>query len=232
MIFLNRNQFTFYASFYDAISRIKNKNARLAAYDALCALALTGEAPNLENMPNQAAIAISLIQPNLEASLRKAQCRLAKTKQEESKNKTKTNEEQNRNKREGECESKGEYESESKRECKRKVKNECLNTESLCADPFEIFWEAYPKKVDKDSANQAFWEVDVPVEQLVKALQEQQRSSQWKAEGGRYIPNPATWLKRKGWEDQLIPAGGNVPRGASGLGPEELENIQRLLREG
>ena len=233
---MKRNQFTFYASFYDAISRIRNKSARLAMYDALCAFALLGEEPNPENMPDQAAIAMLLIRPNLEASLRKSKSRQEKMQQMKMVDQEESCATSFRNKGEDESECevecKVELEVECECECECKVENECLNTHSECAEPFEIFWSAYPKKVDKSGAKRAFRGVEVPVQQLVSALQEQQRSSQWNADGGRYIPNAATWLSRKGWEDKLPVAGEKVPKGATGLGPEELENIQRLLREG
>lgn len=219
---MKRNQFTFYASFYDAISRIRNKSARLLIYDALCQYALMGEEPDLEAMPEQVSIVFSLIRPTLLVSLRKAKYR-AKIAEDNGQD----------NGRDNFCNKKeNEVEGEKERENEREVENECLNTHSECAEPFEIFWSAYPKKVDKSGAKRAFKGVEVPVQQLVSALQEQQRSSQWNADGGRYIPNAATWLSRKGWEDKLPVAGEKVPKGATGLGPEELENIQRLLREG
>ena len=69
---MERKQFTFYASFYQAVSRIKNKAARCDAYDAICAYALTGNPPDLDKLPDAAAIAFDLIKPNLDASKRKA----------------------------------------------------------------------------------------------------------------------------------------------------------------
>lgn len=70
---MERKQFTFYASFYQAVSRIKNKAARCDAYDAICAYALTGDPPDLDKLPDAAAIAFDLIKPNLDASKRKAE---------------------------------------------------------------------------------------------------------------------------------------------------------------
>ena len=69
---LKRGQFTFYGSFYKAIRRIRSKSARADAYDAICAYALEEIQPELENMPDAAAIAFDLIKPNLDAGMRKA----------------------------------------------------------------------------------------------------------------------------------------------------------------
>lgn len=45
---MNRTQFTFYESFYKAISRIKKKVDRADAYDVICRYLLYGEAPNAQ----------------------------------------------------------------------------------------------------------------------------------------------------------------------------------------
>ena len=69
---MDREQFTFYASFFRAVSRIRNKAARCDAYDAICAYALTGILPDLDKLPDSAAIAFELSKPNLDASRRKS----------------------------------------------------------------------------------------------------------------------------------------------------------------
>ena len=91
---MERNQFTFYASFYKAISRIRSKAARADAYDIICAYALTGKEPDMDKLADSTAIAFDLIKPNLDASKRKA----------ESGSKPKTNRKQSPNKGEGEVE--------------------------------------------------------------------------------------------------------------------------------
>lgn len=69
---MTRTQFTFYESFFKAIRRIKSKSARADAYDAICAYALWGEEPELDKLPDAAAIAFEVAKPNLDASRRKA----------------------------------------------------------------------------------------------------------------------------------------------------------------
>ena len=70
---MEREQFTFYASFYSSVSRIKNKAARCDAYDAICSYALTGELPDLDKLPDAAAIAFLGAKANIDASRRKAE---------------------------------------------------------------------------------------------------------------------------------------------------------------
>ena len=68
-----RSQFTFYDSFYRAVSRIRKAADRALAYDAICAYALTGELPDTDKLPDSVAIAFEMIKPNLDASRRKAE---------------------------------------------------------------------------------------------------------------------------------------------------------------
>lgn len=67
-----RNQFTFYESFYKAISRIKKKADRADAFDAVCAYALYGIEPDLDAIPDSAAMAYIFSKPVLDAGRRKA----------------------------------------------------------------------------------------------------------------------------------------------------------------
>ena len=67
---------------------------------------------------------------------------------------------------------------------------------------FERFWQAYPRKVAKQAARRAFARVDVPLERLLQALEQQKTETQWQRENGRYIPHPVTWLNQGRWEDE------------------------------
>lgn len=72
---------------------------------------------------------------------------------------------------------------------------------------FDAFWDVYPKKVGKGAAQKAFEKVKVPVADLISAVERQKNSEQWRKEGGKYIPNPATWLNQGRWEDELPTSG-------------------------
>ena len=67
---------------------------------------------------------------------------------------------------------------------------------------FELFWQAYPKKVGKQAAKKAFLRVPVPLDRLLSALSRQRAESQWQRDNGRYIPHPVTWLNQARWEDE------------------------------
>lgn len=70
---MKRKQFTFYESFASALKRIRKKADRADAYDAIVDYALYGIEPDMDKLPDSAAIAFELIRPNLDASKRKAE---------------------------------------------------------------------------------------------------------------------------------------------------------------
>ena len=79
---------------------------------------------------------------------------------------------------------------------------------------FDVFWSAFPKKIAKGAAEKAFKKNGCSkcIESILKALELQKGSEQWRRDGGQYIPYPATWLNRQQWNDQPVlsgPAEGN-----------------------
>ena len=70
---MQREQFTFFRSFLEGISVIKNKAARCDAYDAIVLYALTGEEPDLSKIPAIAQIAFIMARPNIDASRKRAE---------------------------------------------------------------------------------------------------------------------------------------------------------------
>lgn len=68
---------------------------------------------------------------------------------------------------------------------------------------FDIFWDAYPKKVGKALAKKSFSKAKVPIEKILQAIESQKKSKQWISENGRFIPNPATWLNQGRWDDEV-----------------------------
>ena len=114
-----RTQFTFYASFFDAVSRIKKKADRADAYDAICAYALREEDPDFSKMSDAAQIAFLLIKPNLDSSRRKA-------KSGKDGGSKKANGKQNGSKQEANCkQEEDESEKEKEKEKEGEIENEC-----------------------------------------------------------------------------------------------------------
>lgn len=69
---------------------------------------------------------------------------------------------------------------------------------------FKKFWDVYPRKKSKGQAEKAWLKIQ-PDEQLqdriLKAVESAKTSVEW--QDAAYIPYPATWLRAKGWEDEV-----------------------------
>lgn len=69
---------------------------------------------------------------------------------------------------------------------------------------FEEFWKQYPKKVGKGAAWSAWKKAKPPaLAVLFTTLTRQKNSDQWRREQGRFIPNPATWINQRRWDDEV-----------------------------
>lgn len=90
---------------------------------------------------------------------------------------------------------------------------------------FDVFWESYPKKIGKGSAEKSFSRIKFAnglFDTVMAALEVQKHSAQWQRDNGAFIPNPATWLNQRRWEDQLT----------NGFDQQvELEKSEALARE-
>lgn len=70
---------------------------------------------------------------------------------------------------------------------------------ALVSDGFDEFWSMYPKKSDKDAARKAWDKKKPPLDEVLRALEWQKQSDQWKR---GYIKNPATYLNAGSWQDE------------------------------
>jgi hypothetical protein len=74
------------------------------------------------------------------------------------------------------------------------------------APGFNAFWALYPKKVGRGAAEME-WNKLKPDEVLQgdihRSLGAQCRSAKWCEDGGKFIPNPSTWLHQKRWMDEV-----------------------------
>ncbi len=78
--------------------------------------------------------------------------------------------------------------------------------ENLWKRRFKEFWDAYPNKTGKGAAEKAYLKIK-PTQELhetmIRAVRAASLSRQWKKDGGQFIPNPATWLNQRRWEDEI-----------------------------
>lgn len=66
---------------------------------------------------------------------------------------------------------------------------------------FVLFWKQYPKRVGKGEAEKSWSKsnCESKTEVILDALQKQRDFLM--RDGGKFVPNPATWLNQKRWED-------------------------------
>jgi hypothetical protein len=110
------------------------------------------------------------------------------------------------------------------------------------SDSFLEFWKSYPTgargKSGKGSAFKVWKRLKVSPDLLRKILTTlvwAKRCEQWQKDGGQFIPNPATWLNRRGWEDELpgaVETQSEVRRAPVERSPEEAEFYRRLKHQG
>lgn len=84
---------------------------------------------------------------------------------------------------------------------------------------FAEFWKAYPKKVGKAGCQKAWMKLKPTTElfdKIMETLTKQKASEQWQREGGRFIPNPLTWLNQGRWDDEPVETSGAAAQPATG----------------
>lgn len=88
---------------------------------------------------------------------------------------------------------------------KRRLRGVTLSPDQ--EEKFNRFYSAYPKKVAKQDAIRAWMNIcpeNGLYEKIITALETHKRSRDWARNDGQYIPNPATWLNGKRWDDDTI----------------------------
>lgn len=162
-----RTQFTFYESFAKALKRIRKAADRAVAYDAICDYALYGIEPDLDALPDAAAIAFDLIRPNLDSAKRKSEGgKKPRSKDEDSGKIPERYEEDNGNKKE----SKKEKEIEKKKENEIENENECYPPNPLSGgDPaLSAVMSAYLGKVNPSASQTSLEELKAYVKAMGK----------------------------------------------------------------
>jgi hypothetical protein len=69
---------------------------------------------------------------------------------------------------------------------------------------FLKFWEAYPKKEAKGKAFEAYKKIKEPkpsLKTILDTIEQQKKLDGWQDK--QYIPQPATWLNQRRWEDEI-----------------------------
>ena len=210
-----RNQFTFYASYLEAVESLPPRQQGEVLL-AIAKYAIRQEMP--ENLSGVSKAVFLMAKPTLDSGRRKAEQRerAGGKNTEEDSGKNKEVDTVHHNDAPTGCkEYKGEreYKREIEGEREYKSEKESLTPYSPPAgdetqedkpdDPaFVAFWEAYPRKEGKGAARKAFAKIPrSKYKLLVPAVEMYKQSEQWNRDNGQYIPHPATWLNQARWED-------------------------------
>lgn len=76
-------------------------------------------------------------------------------------------------------------------------------------EAFAMFYAAYPKKVGKPAAEKAWKAAKVKpaeVSAILGDIATRTQSTDWQKNDGQFIPNPATYLNQRRWEDRAVAA--------------------------
>lgn len=68
---------------------------------------------------------------------------------------------------------------------------------------FTQFWSVYPKKVAKPAALKAFRSAKINghLPEVLADIESKNHSPDWQKNDGQFVPNPATYLNQRRWED-------------------------------
>lgn len=78
------------------------------------------------------------------------------------------------------------------------------STSTTNENHFEIFWEKYPKKMNRTNAFEEFIKLNLSNEEfeyMLSQLEKHKKSKQWR--DTQYIPLPENYIKLKKWTDEL-----------------------------
>lgn len=114
------------------------------------------------------------------------------------------------------------------KESKVKKSKECANAHSMrvCEEEFDLFWKAYPKKRNKADALSAFLKIKgVSIQAILDAIERLKRCPEWQEQNGRFIPYPAKWLEKGGWNDEIAPPPGSERK--LKLSEDEMKTLRK-----
>jgi hypothetical protein len=103
-------------------------------------------------------------------------------------------------------------------------------TSNTVRDTFADFWAAYPKKVGKAPARKAWLRIvgaNAHAAEIIAGIERWKLNSQW--DDARYIPNPATFLNERRWEDE-VPKDGTNRTGESKSQQRQSASIKAITR--
>jgi hypothetical protein len=164
---------------------------------------MTGKLP--EEMNWQVKIIMEGLKPVIDKSRNKSKSGQIETSDKRKESKPKSNENQTEIKTETNEEEKKNIEEEKEEDIEKDIKTSS-SPRSATDARFDIFWQTYPNKVGKENARKAWSKIKPDAElfdKIIKKVEELKVCDDWTKNGGQYVPHPATWLNRGGWDDEI-----------------------------
>jgi hypothetical protein len=101
------------------------------------------------------------------------------------------------------------------------------------SDGFDAFYRGYPKHVGELRARRA-WEALAPDAELQRRilgdLAVRRETWDWTKDAGRFVPNPATYLTERRWEDERGPLDPPAPRGGGSKLDRQRASLDTVKR--
>ena len=225
-----REKFTFFQSYIGAAEWLSDEE-RDRFLLMVVRYGIYGEDPADTDENGAARAVFEAVRPNLDASINLSEINSGngkkggrpkeeKTEPKPNEKRSKTESKPNRNRIETEPKPNGkrkkaEEEVEEEVEIEKEIEYTPLNPpagedarskQRIMEHRFEEFWKVYPKKRSKDAAYRRFCKIN-PSEELlqtmIRTVEKQAKTDQWRKSNGDYIPYPATWLNSGGWKDEI-----------------------------
>lgn len=96
------------------------------------------------------------------------------------------------------------------------------------SEDFELFWNAYPRKVGKGNAWNSWRKAGVKFADCAGTLAKWVDCYDWKKDAGQFVPHPATWINGRRWEDGPPPANVPQPKNGPQRSATELRELQSM----
>lgn len=112
----------------------------------------------------------------------------------------------------------------------QQVEDQGGRTRDNAALDFELFWKRYPRKVGKPEAERQFRAALRRATFTAIAFGLERHLPAWQRSERRFIPHPATWLRRDGWNDEVAAPARTNGRAPGGV-QQTVDMGRRIMAE-
>ncbi len=98
-------------------------------------------------------------------------------------------------------------------------------TQTIIVNAWDQFWNLYPKKTEKTAADKAWQKLkpDLALQTTILTRLKTFIATDWRDTEKAFIPNPATWLNKRKWEDEIVSPPARNGTGRPTESPDDYE---------